>query len=164
MIKALVFSILFLPSVLAAQFSNEAVSDSINSGLVALSYDTLIQPYQAFWASGDLYLYLSQISGKQFLALRAEDAITQPGGFNIFRFNETEILRSWHNYEIDNWILGATGTNYEGYTCSTVVVARVCTITISGDTWEGTASSDDNALGLAFYHFLIDPDFATYLQ
>lgn len=158
--KIFILLLLLLNGLFArAQYTSPAVSDSINAALVDLSYDTLVQPYQAFYDSqSDLYVYISQVSGAQFLAL------SHSVGPNIFKFNHTDLIRAWHNYEIDNWILGATGTNYEGYSCETVIINRECTITISGDTWRGTASGDDDALGLAFYHFLIDPDFATYLQ
>lgn len=160
---------MLLPVFVKAQFTNKAVSDSINAGIVALhdtlNFDTTIQTYQVFYDSTEiLYIYLNQIAGKQFISIRADDATLPTGGFDVHLFYEPGIIRSWHQYEIDTWVLGAVGTNWEGYTCSTVGPNRECTMTVSGDTWTGTAGNDENALGLAFYHFLIDPDFATYLQ
>lgn len=140
------------------QTTNAAVSDSIDNQMSVLGYDTLIQPLETFYTSGgDLYVYFSQVSGGQFKALSHSVAP------NVFKFNDFTLTKSWHVYEVDNWLLGATGTNYGGYSCSGGGT-RTCTITISGDTWNGSSTNDSDALGLAFYHFLLDPDFATYLQ
>lgn len=159
--KALLF--LFFPAFLFGQNTNPAVSDSIWTQLDALGYDSLVQTYDSFYDdNGDLYVYLIQIPGGQFKAI---SHTLEP---NVFSFTDNTLTKSWHSLEMDNWLLGATGTNYEGYGCSGTVI-QSCTITISGDTWTGEVTSADtaervNALGLAFYHFLIDPDFATYLQ
>lgn len=147
-----------LPVCVKAQHTSAPVCDSINAGLVALSYDTLVQTYDVFRDSGgDLYTYLQQVSGKQFLCLKSD------GTPEVFRFNQSGLKKAWHEYEIDNWISGATGANYSGYSFSGTVTIT-CTITISGDDFTGEASNNTDAFGLAFYHFLIDPDFATYLE
>jgi hypothetical protein len=150
--------LLLLPLFAFGQNTSAAVSDSINAGLVALSYDTTIQTNDVFRdLNGDLYTYISQISGGQFRAIG-------PAGVpSVFRFDEAGIIRAWHQYEVDNWILGATGTNYT-FIGTTGTGPFNTTITISGDDFTGTGSTESDAVGMAFYHFLIDPDFATYLQ
>ena len=156
---------LLLPLFSAAQNTSAAVSDSIRSAMVALVddaslgvHDTIIQPLESFYTTtGRLYVYVAQVAGGQFKALCDSD---QP---NIFKFNDPSLVRAWHIYEIYNWLTGETGTNYSGYgfTGSGTIT---CTLTISSDTWTGVASNETDALGLAFYHFLIDPDFETYQQ
>lgn len=159
------FLLLLLPLFSFGQNTTFAVSDSIHVGLVCVvndtlvsPSDTLIEPIQAFYANGGrLYLYVAQIAGGQFRAV--SDAV-EP---NVFKFNDPTLIRAWHIYEIDNWITGATGTNYGGYSFSGSGTIT-CTLTVSSDTWTGVASNDTDALGLAFYHFLIDPNFSIYLQ
>ena len=155
--RPLFFLLLFMPAVLHSQFTDAAVSDSINAGLVALAYDTTIQTHNVFYDTlGDLHTHISQISGKQFIAIG-------PAGVPaVFKFDAAGIIRAWHEYEIENWISGTFGANYEGYSFSGTVTIT-CTITISGDTWDGVAGNSTDAFGLALYHLLIDPDFATYL-
>jgi len=149
---------LLLPLFVVGQNTSAAVSDSILTQLDALGYDSLIDTHNSFYDSnGDLYVYFTQISGKQF---RAISHTVAPA---VFLFTDNTLTRAWHEYEIDNWLSGATGTNYEGYGFAGSPVIT-CTITISGDTWTGMALNNTDALGLAFYHFLLDPDFATYLQ
>lgn len=156
MILRLLF--LFLPVVANAQYTGAAVSDSIETGLTDLAYNTTLQTNEVFLDSlGNLYTYIGQVPGKQFLAIG-------PSGVpNLFKFNDTSVLRVWHEFEIDNWLLGATGSNYEGYSFSGIGTIT-CTITISGDDFTGDALTNTDAFGMAFYNFLIDPDFATYLQ
>ncbi len=154
-----------LPLFAFGQNTTLAVSDSIHVGLVGVVNDTIVSPSdtlvqstQAFYANGGrLYLYVAQIAGGQFRAV--SDAVET----NVFKFNDPTLIRAWHLYEIDNWITGATGTNYGGYSFSGSG-PYTCTLSVSGDTWTGSASTQTDALGLAFYHFLIDPDFETYLQ
>ena len=156
---------LLLPLFSAAQNTSAAVSDSIRAAMVALVddaslgvHDTIIQPHQTFYKSaGLIYLYIAQVAGGQFVAVSDSDPP------NVFKFNDPSLVRAWHIYEIDNWLTGEAGTNYSGYAFAGSGTIT-CTLTISSDTWTGIASNETNALGLAFYHFLIDPDFETYQQ
>lgn len=139
-------------------YSSAAVSDSIHAQLDMLGYDSLSNYLETFYTSGgDLYTYLGQIPGGQF------KAISHTEGPNVFRFGDETLDRAWHEFEITNWLSGETGTNYTGYACDGILI-KTCTITISGDTWDGSATSDVDALARAFLKFLEDPDFATYLQ
>jgi hypothetical protein len=147
---------LFLATAAAAQHTNETISDSIRVGLATLGYDSLVETHNVFWRDGIEYVHLSQIAGGQFRAISHTD---RP---DVFRFNEPDIIRAWHVYEVDSWLTGTFDTNYEGYSCSGIGT-RTCRITISGDTWDGVATDDWDALGRAFYLLLFDPDFATYL-
>jgi|JI9StandDraft_1071089.scaffolds.fasta_scaffold06844_3 hypothetical protein len=157
---------LFFPFLSFGQITDADVSDSIHVALVALIADTsiinvsekIIEPLETFRDSnGVVYLDVGQISGGQF------KAVSQSADPNVFRFDDDSLIKAWHIYEIDNWLSGYTGTNYEGYefTGSGTIT---CTLTISGDTWTGIAANNTDAFGLAFYHFLIDIDFATYIQ
>lgn len=160
-----IFLLLLLPLFSFGQNTTFAVSDSIHVGLVgavndtlAPASDTLVQSIQAFYANGGrLYLSVAQIAGGQFRAV--SDAVET----NVFKFNDPTLIRAWHLYEIDNWLTGATGTNYGGYSF-TGAGPYTCTLTVSAHTWTGSASTQTDALGLAFYHFLIDPSLSTYLQ
>lgn len=84
-------------------------------------------------------------------------------GPQIFKFGDTRNRRAWHPYEIDNWLTGAAGSNYEGYSSSGLGTITT-TITIDGDTWHATESKEPDALAHAFYRFLIDPNFSNYLE
>lgn len=158
---------LLFPLFLSAQNTSVAVSDSIRLALSDLildtvitspPFDTIIQPLESFYdTNNDIYVYVAQVSGGQFKALSHS---IQP---NVFKFDNGDLVKAWHVYEIENWILGATGTNYQGFSF-TGSGPYMCTLTISGDTWIGYATDETNALGRAFYNFLFDPAFSTYLQ
>lgn len=150
---------LFLPALCQAQTTNSAVSDSMHTALSALEYDTAIQPLECFYdANGNLYTYIAQVAGEQF------KAISHTEGPNVFKFSDETLHRSWHIFEMYTWLLGSTGSNFEGYEFSGSPPSVSCTLTISGDTWIGEGANNTDALGMAFYHFLIDPDFLTYLE
>lgn len=160
--KPLLF--LFLPFLAAAQNTSVSVSDSIHLALVALANDTLvntndtlIQPIESFYSGSTIYVYLAQVAGGQF------KGISHSAEPNIFKFNDPALVKTWHVYEIDNWLSGYTGTNYGGFVFSGVGTIT-CTLTVSGDTWTGIATNETDAFGRAFYSFLFDPDFETYLQ
>lgn len=156
--KHILFALaLLLSGTSSAQNTNETISDSIRAGLSALLYDSLVETHNVFWKDGVEYVYLSQIAGGQFRA------ISHSNRPDVFKFNDPDIVRAWHIYEIDTWLTGTFDTNYEGYVCSTIGLYRSCTITISGDDWTMTATDDWDALGRAFYTLLFDPDFTTYL-
>ena len=164
--RTLLFILIF-PMLSFGQNTTLAVSDSIENQIATLisatvltepPYTKIVQPYETFYnTEGVIYVYLAQIAGSQFKAISHE---AEP---SCFRFDDTNLIKAWHVYEIDNWLSGATGTNYEGYGF-TGFPTITCTLTISRDTWTGVALTETDALGLAFYHFLLDPDFATYLQ
>lgn len=158
--KILAFLFLFLPAIVQAQtdYSSPALSDSIAIAMDSLGYDTLMQlaPGQAFWDLNDsLFVYITQISGGQFVGLSHT-------GPQVFKFGDTRNRRAWHPYEIDNWLAGTTGSKYEGYVSSDFGTVTT-TITVSGDTWQSTEDKEADAFAHAFYKFLIDPNFATYL-
>lgn len=162
--KTIIF--LLFPFFAIGQITDADVSDSIHVALVAHIADSsiinvsekIIEPLETFRDSnGVVYIDIGQISGAQF------KAVSQSSDPNVFRFDDDSLIKAWHIYEIDNWLSGYTGTNYEGYEF-TGAGTITCTITISGDTWTGVALNNTDAFGLAFYHFLIDIDFETYLQ
>ena len=107
---------LFFPFLSFGQITDADVSDSIHVALVALIADTsiinvsekIIEPLETFRDSnGVVYLDVGQISGGQF------KAVSQSADPNVFRFDDDSLIKAWHIYEIDNWLSGYTGTNYE---------------------------------------------------
>lgn len=155
--RHLFFIFALLPSICPAQTTNAAVSDSIHTALAALEYDTTIQPIESFYdANGNLYTYIAQVAGEQF------KAISHTEGPNVFKFADETLNKSWHIFETYTWLAGNLGANFEGYAFAGSPTVT-CTLTVSGDTWTGDGANNTDALGMAFYHFLIDPDFLTYL-
>lgn len=155
---------IFLHTIVTGQITSNAVSDSIRSAMIIQARDTLlpgtdtlIQTLETFYSSGDVYVHIGQVAGGQF------KAVSHSVVPNIFKFNDTSLKKAWHIYEIDNWLSGATGTNYGGYSFSGIGTITA-TLTISGDDFTGLALNNTDALGMAFYHFLLDPDFETYLE
>lgn len=168
-IPAFVFLFLF-PALLIGQsdYTGAAVSDSIFTALRTIDADTTIakvrqdsipEPLQCFYNETDsFFIFLRTVPGGQFMAL---SPFTGP---TILKLSDSGFRRAWHQYEIDTWLAGVTGSKYSGFGFSGSDPSITCTITINADTFTGTAAKNIDALGLAFYHFLIDAAFATYVE
>lgn len=158
--RIILFIFLLLPTFTKAQISDFAVSDSIWYTLDTLGYDSLIQVTDSFYGDDSVTIYTAvfQMSGSSFKGL-SDSALPE-----IFAFGDISLTRCWFLREISNWIIGNTGTNYGSIDLIDFGGGRKCTITVSGDTWEGQALDDTNALARAWFQFLIDPDFLTYIQ
>ena len=139
------------------EFCSPAIADSIHLGMIALVNDTLASPddtlvqvLDVFYDANDsLFINLGQLPGGYFRAISHNN---KP---ESFKFVTTGIRKAWDNREIDIWLSGWT-SNYSGYSCIDDSSNRNCTITISATKWDATSTDDTQALGLAFYHFLID--------
>lgn len=162
--KNLLFCILFLPFVSAGQITSSAVSDSIQAGIFDRVADTsiinavekTIQVLETFWYNGDVYVNIGNISGSQFKGI---SATADP---NVFKYDDTSLVKAWHIYEIGTWLEGYA-LNYSGYSFAGIGTIT-CTLTIDGDPFYGDGSNNTDALGMAFYHFLIDPTFSSHLN
>jgi len=158
--RIILFIFLLLPIFAKAQVSDFAVSDSIWYTLDTLGYDSLIQVTDSFYDTDSVTVYTAvfQMSGASF------KAVSDTQKPQIFAFANSDLTKCWALREMSNWIEGTTGTNLGSIDIIDFGGGRKCTITVSGDTWEGQALDDTNALARAWFQFLIDPDFLTYIQ
>lgn len=142
-----------------AQVTSVSVSDSIKIAWVALEYDTTIQHLETFRDSNSiLYTNVGALSGKLFRGVSHSDP---PQSFVV---NVKKLTRAWHIGEMENWISGTCGTNFTNLAFTSLGSGRRCTITVSGENFQGTALNDTDAMGRAFYTLLFDPDFPTFIQ
>jgi hypothetical protein len=142
-----------------SQVTSISVSDSVKIAWIDLEYDTLIQHLETFRDSNNIiYTNVGSLSGKLFRGISHSDP---PQSFIV---NVKKLTRAWHIYEMENWISGTCGTNFTSLTFSNAGSGRQCTITVSGENFQGTATNDTDAMGRAFYSLLFDPDFPTFIQ
>ena len=161
--KAVIYIVLaisvFATPALPAQVTSVSVSDSIKIAWVALEYDTTIQHLETFRDSNSiLYTNVGALSGKLFRGVSHSDP---PQSFVV---NVKKLTRAWHIGEMENWISGTCGTNFTNLAFTSLGSGRRCTITVSGENFQGTALNDTDAMGRACYTLLFDPDFPTFIQ
>lgn len=152
--------LLFASLSVSAQVAPFAVSDSIWTQLDALGYDSTIQITNCFYGADEstVYTAIFQIPGELIRSISHLDA--HPATVQV----GSTFVRAWTIEEMEHWIESETGSNFGSIVYNTLGASQRATITISGDPFQALGPDNITALARAWLVFLLDEDFATYIE